>query len=878
MSALPDRDDRVMSLMNAALALGGEERSRYLRAASDGDEELLRETCDAIEWEERMGGFLQRPWLSLQELERPFQPGQVVNERFEIVRELGHGGMGIVYEAFDRKRGQRIAIKSAKLGFRRLLSPELESALRVRHPNVCLVNEIHTASTELGDVDFLTMELLEGPTLQEVLSTQGPLEEKKALEISRQLCAGLAEAHRIGVIHKDLKSANVIVTTAPDGSLRAAIMDFGLAGEPTPDGELAGTPRYMAPELWRGAHASKASDLYALGVIFYEMLTGATPFGDEPSEVRLTRQPPNAATRARRVSRQFDAVIARCLDPSPEARPRDARQILDALAARPMRKAPLFAGAVAVAAMVVAGITLWKPAAVETPNLRLAILPPTGDAGEIANGVLNDVADRLARREALAIMRPARLIEGDVRTVDEARLNVDATHALQLALRQEGGGVVARATVIDLATQTPLEKISGSYAAANASDLSTALTGAVSKALKLHGGEEEPIASAAAIPYNRGLFYLRRDQHSFNQALSAFREAIRLDPRAAQPRAGAVEALMLRYKATNEERWRTEAELELAAAKALGPDSVAVLLAAARMDASTGQLEKALENYRRVAERQPRNVEVWLRLAEVYGSLNLRKEAIESYNHAIALDPYYYETFQEFGVFYFRRGEYANSAAQFRKVIQLAPRFHSAHTNLGAALSEMGYDDAAVQALMTSLSIKETPRALNSLAAVRAYQKRDAEAIALYKKAHAQDPRNYICLINLGDSCRREGLAAESAEYYRRGMAITRDQLRINPRDASTRAYFASFEAFLGDRARGEEEIEQALQLAPAEKVVIRRAVVLYETLGRRDRALAIAGTATVETLRELERHPDLADFRDDSRFRELKAKKEKGG
>ena len=155
------------------------------------------------------------------------------------------------------------------------------------------------------------MELLEGPTLQARLAADGRLDPQEALEIARQLCAGLAEAHRAGIIHKDLKTANIILSRRPDGNPRAVITDFGLAGEPAPDsGDLAGTPRYMAPELWRGAAASKASDVYALGVILYEMVTGGTPFADEPSEIRLTRRPPPPSTRVRHIDRRWwDAAI-----------------------------------------------------------------------------------------------------------------------------------------------------------------------------------------------------------------------------------------------------------------------------------------------------------------------------------------------------------------------------------------------------------------------------------------------------------------------------------------------------------------------------------------------------------------------------------------
>jgi serine/threonine-protein kinase len=144
----------------------------------------------------------------------------VISERFEVIREIGEGGMGVVYEAFDRKRNLRIAIKSAKPGFQRLLSPELESALTVRHPNVCRVNEIHTAQTDHGEVDFLTMELLEGETLLARLKRCGKLTGPEALTIARQLCAGLAEAHRSGVLHRDLKSANIIL--CKDGNGKSA--------------------------------------------------------------------------------------------------------------------------------------------------------------------------------------------------------------------------------------------------------------------------------------------------------------------------------------------------------------------------------------------------------------------------------------------------------------------------------------------------------------------------------------------------------------------------------------------------------------------------------------------------------------------------------
>src|SRR2546421_2098188 len=159
-------DRRIMTLLAAVLERSPAERRLHLQLLCDGDQELFAEIAEMLDREERMGNFLREPLIAFRDFERPFQPGDVVSERFEIIREIGEGGMGVVYEAYDRKRAQRIAIKSAKPGFRRLLSPELTSALKVRHPNICLVNEIHTTTTDYGEIDFLTMELLEGPTLR----------------------------------------------------------------------------------------------------------------------------------------------------------------------------------------------------------------------------------------------------------------------------------------------------------------------------------------------------------------------------------------------------------------------------------------------------------------------------------------------------------------------------------------------------------------------------------------------------------------------------------------------------------------------------------------------------------------------------------------
>ena len=366
-----ERDERVMELLEEALQRPSSERESYLRSKCAADEDLYGEVMQALLWEERMGSFLCEPFLNSVAFAPPFEPGQVVTERFEIVREIGAGGMGVVYEAFDRRRQQRIAIKAAKPGFQRLLSPELEGALQVRHHNICLVNEIHATQTSAGEIDFLTMELLQGETLTTRIATGGKLSHDEALDIAAQLCAGVAEAHRSGVLHRDLKSGNVILCKEQDGGCRAVITDFGLASSlASPSGELGGTPGYMAPELWDRQQASRASDLYALGVIFYQMVTGVMPYamdseGASPRArtVTLPRQstidgihsaaaivlPPPPSSRVRNLDPRWDRVIMGCLGRAPEDRIHDADEVRHERTKKRIPKTPF-----AVAALIIA--------------------------------------------------------------------------------------------------------------------------------------------------------------------------------------------------------------------------------------------------------------------------------------------------------------------------------------------------------------------------------------------------------------------------------------------------------------------------------------------------------------------------------------------
>ena len=260
-----------------------------------------------------------------------FAPGTIFAGRYRIVALLGRRGMGEVFRAEDMKLGETVALKFLPESLvshgeaLELFHHEVKAARKIAHANVCRVHDIG----EDQDVHYLTMEYIDGEDLASLLRRIGRLPQPKAIEIARQLCAGLAAAHERGVLHRDLKPANVMI----DSRGRAKISDFGLAvlaGEHA-SGDTAGTPAYMAPEQLTRGQVSVQSDLYSLGLVLYEILTGERPFSGTTRaelEERLHSGPPRPPSGiVEGLDPNVEVVVQRCLEPDPRQRPRSALEV-----------------------------------------------------------------------------------------------------------------------------------------------------------------------------------------------------------------------------------------------------------------------------------------------------------------------------------------------------------------------------------------------------------------------------------------------------------------------------------------------------------------------------------------------------------------------
>ncbi len=312
--------------------------------------------------------------------------GRILDEKYCIEERLGAGGMGDVYRARHLEMDRPVAIKLLQQRFiedeaaRGRFHKEARAAVKLRHANAVAVNDF--GQTPEGCV-YIVMELLEGRTLREILKREAPLETARAISITLQAADAVAAAHNAGIIHRDLKPSNILVTQSAEQPAVVKVLDFGIA-QFTPDDDdedesavvpansVIGTPRYMSPEQHNGFELTPAADVYSLGVILYEMLTGMVPFsGATPAEIALKHAnlPPHSPRQiVPTIPPEIEKIVLHALEKDPAARPVDAatfhRELLETterlgLEHHAMKSSP--------------DIAVLRDAGVESPSGRLVV-------------------------------------------------------------------------------------------------------------------------------------------------------------------------------------------------------------------------------------------------------------------------------------------------------------------------------------------------------------------------------------------------------------------------------------------------------------------------------------------------------------------------
>ncbi len=327
-------------------------------------------------------------WSSLIHNEHSFEPGQILNGRFEILSFLGAGGMGEVYHANDRQLGE-VAIKTLRIEFNQLEATidrfrrEVSRGRQVSHPNVCRIHDLFETDSK-APIPFFTMEFLPGQTLASTIRASGPISAVEAQPVALDICAGLGAAHEARIVHGDLKGANVMLSLDSAAPWQVKIMDFGLADIlPHPNAQseparaaLAGTKLYLAPEVLNGAPASIASDIFALGVVLYHMRLGRYPFSSNAS-AQEERSSPTFEDLSQSLEAPWARAIATCLDTNPARRPASTHAVSEILlggASHPSSRR-IWLGSLVLGAGVTSVVSYWWR---DRPSPLAVLLPSQG--------------------------------------------------------------------------------------------------------------------------------------------------------------------------------------------------------------------------------------------------------------------------------------------------------------------------------------------------------------------------------------------------------------------------------------------------------------------------------------------------------------------
>jgi serine/threonine protein kinase/tetratricopeptide (TPR) repeat protein len=854
----------------------------------------------------------------------PADPDDLVGKtvsHYLILEIVGGGGMGVVYRARDTRLDRIVALKflprflSHDADARGRFFAEARAASAIDHPNICTVHEI--GETSDGRV-FIAMASYRGETLKKKIS-RGPVPVDEALDYVAQAARGLAKAHAKNIIHRDIKPANLMITE--DGVLK--ILDFGIAKvedlQLTQTGTSVGTGAYMSPEQAYGEGVDQRTDLWSLGVVLYEMLTGEQPFkGDRAAAVivaMLHQEPKDVRELNPDVTAEVATIVAMCLEKEPDDRYADADALLADLASllpgaeapggprrdrrrsdvrRPaLRRGVLIAVALLALALLLPGsrdviFRSFGGGGGVAGRIYVAVLPFASTDPEtevLAAGLMQSITGMIARYQAsedsLWVVPASEVITSGVVTAAEARSRFGVTRVLTGTMQPSpaNGGVL-----LELVDPDPNRtRVLNSATLPTPSDpgFATAARAVLSELLGVSGqgpgqsvaGPEEAVSSEAYAFYLQGIGYLQRKDRSgaIESAISLFTRALSEDSTFASAHAGLCEARWERFRVTNDTILASEALQSCDRAAELGRDQSTVLVPLASIYLQTGQAAKAEETLRGVIERERQNATAYRWMGRALEARERNELAEQAYREAIRLRPDVSMYHEELGEFLLYAGRYEDAVTEFQQMIRLTPDNYLGYNNLGVSYLFRNQDEEAAHWFRAALERRPNSLAFRNLGYLRLRAGELEEAIPELQRALELNEADVWAWRWLAHARRWLGEDQASEEAVDRMMELATALTSVNARDTDALTMLAE-----GHVMRGEPDLARTyLDRLSALPVTYNYSSYfigrLYEMLGNRDAALNWFERALEEGFDpQVGRDPWLRDLRSDPRYVEL--------
>jgi len=848
--------------------------------------------------------------------------------QYQILAPLGAGGMGEVFVARDPSLGRKVAIKLLPVrlsGDKETLARftrEARSASALNHPNIVTIYEV--GMDQGSGSPYIVMEYIDGRDLRGLLSN-GPLPNRKTLDIAAQIADGLAAAHEQGIVHRDLKPENVMVTK--DGYVK--VLDFGLAKIIRPAGEddetaqldmpgtnpgtILGTIGYMSPEQATGKPLDFRSDQFAFGAILYELSTGKPAFEAENAidtlSAILHEEPPPITKFNGQAPQPFCWIVERLLAKDVNERysstrdlARDLRNIRDRFATmtttsaddlpRPpkvSRRTMTIAASVVAALLLAGGAALVArhganatPASSQTAASKkyLAVMPFKDLTGQpngqlVVDGLAETLSARLAHFTSVQVMRPAAADAAANASPQKVGHDLGANIVLTGSMQRAGDRLRVAYEVVDLArgTSRPGDLIEGS-----ASDLFTIqdkLADSIAASLQLGAPAfraSVPDSSVSQTRYLEALGHLRRydSETSVDSAIHILEE-LAAQSSSASVQAALGRAYLAKFQLTHDAKWATPAAAACERAIVADPQNPDVHVTLGELRRLTGHLDDAAREYNAALAQQPNNADAILGLAETYKVAGKLPEAESAYKKSIGLQPNYWAGYNKLGAFYANHGRREESAAMFLKVVQLSPDNLRGYNNLGAIYEQLGRYDDAVHVFSTSITKKPTDQAYSNLGTCYYFLGRYADAAAAFERAAALVPKRQVIWLNLGDAYRWvPGADSKAAKAYDEAILLARSDLQMNPSDNVTRSRLAACLAKRGDLKTAGREIAVAISGDPRNSNVMYNAGIVANARGEKRAAAQYLKRAVDQgySRTEIERDPEFSMLRESDYYK----------
>ncbi len=729
---------------------------------------------------------------------------------FEITESIGAGGMGVVYKALDKKLNRYVAIKSLanhlshNPDFRKRFLIEAQAAASLNHPNITTIYE----TIEQDNDAFIVMEFIEGQDLSKKIIHSG-LDIKLALDYAIQIAEGLKEAHSKGIVHRDIKCANIIVTN--NGHLK--IMDFGLAkiagkSMMTQLGTTIGTINYMSPEQARGDDIDFRTDLWALGIILYEMLAGKLPFKGEYEQAViysiLNEKPKSILAINKNIPAELDDIINRLLSKLPDDRYSSTDDLLldlklmkqstetgiplsqlksgigtaeyiSNINAEKITSSVFLNKRIAAISSVVLlliltifflrGNILKLFGGVLLPDERhLAVLPfdyiGNDSTNQIfCNGLVETISSQLSQFEqfegSLWVVPSREIRKGKIETADDAHKKFNVNLVLTGSVQKMNQGYRLVLNLIDAENKRQLASRIIDDPMTNNSYLQDEAIVKVADMLNIELKPENlkvllsgRTSSAEAYElYLKGKGYLQNfaDMNNVNTAIEYFNNSIKKDTLFALAFAGLGEANLYKYMKTKDISFIEASIRSCTKANKLDDKLLQVRLTLGSVYVEIGKYNDAKEQFQKVLEIDPHNSEAYYGKANALVSLGQTTEAEASYKKAIEMKPSYWAGYNWFGIFYWRQGKFREAAAQFQQVITLTPNNSLGYSNLGWMYSNLNMNEKAIEMFQKSLALQEDYRTYSYIAAIYFQMGKYAEAAREYENVLKLNKNDTIC-------------------------------------------------------------------------------------------------------------------------------------